>query len=432
MKRSVWIYLFIGPVLSLLSSCMKQDDVMESLSVLSARTKVHLDADLSARWNRDDAVSVFYGSDVNERWTYSGADGSASGVLQHRSEVRAVPQRIVALYPYTTHNTISEGRIHSRLVHAQRFQPDSFDGRAALMYALSSDGHSLEFSFAVSFVALELSGSGNYDVDRLVMRAAGGEPLAGDLLIDTFSSGYLSSVESDEKYEVVMDMGGYGQLTLSDKPTLCIFAVAPGVYAKGFEIDIVSGNGTVMKVKDTFECDLKPGYLHRISCQMTGSQGKYVITLPFIDASGNGYSPFAEVTAEQGKALTITAKQLTMSEYPYPFEMNVRRARLIYGNNNGLELTVSAGDYIKIPVVSGHRLVSVCLTSDSNRKIDAVIMRHGSEEIVSGNIISDALVFDAQLAGTVSDTAYDIVFTSDTSYSCIKEIVYQYESSQQI
>ena len=430
MKRSVWIYLFIGAVLSLLSSCIKQNDVLESMSVLSARTKVHLDADLCARWNSDDAVSVFYGSDVNERWIYSGAGGSTSGVLQHRSKARTVPERIVALYPYSIYNVISEEMIQSRLVHAQRFQQDSFDGKAALMYAVSSDGHSLEFSFAVSFIALELSGSGNYDIDKLVIRAAGGEPLAGDLMIDMSSSGYLSSVVSNEKYEVELDMDGYDKLTLSDKPTLCIFAVAPGMYAKGFEIDVLSGNGKMMKVKDTFECDLKPGHMHRISCRMTESEGKYVINLPFIDASGNGYSPFAEVSVEQGKALNITGKKLTISEYSYPFEMNVRRARLVYGNNNGLELTVSPGDYIKIPAVSGHSLVSVCITSDSNNKIDAVITEHGSEEDVSGDIISDVIVFDAHLTGTKPDVAYDIVFVSESSYSCIKEIVYCYDICQ--
>ena len=430
MKRSVWIYLFIGSVLSLLSSCMKQDDVMESLSVLSARTKVHLDADLSARWNRDDAVSVFYGSDVNERWIYSGASGSTSGVLQHRSEVRAVPQRIVALYPYSTYNVVSEGMIRSKLVHAQRFQQDSFDGKAALMYAVSSDGHSLEFSFVVSFIALELSGSGNYDIDKLVIRAAGGEPLAGDLMIDLSSSGYLSSIVANEKHEIELDMDGYDKLTLSDNPTLCIFAVAPGVYAKGFEIDVVSGNGKVRKVKDTFECDLKPGYMHRISCRMTESEGNYVISLPFIDASGNGYSPFAEVSAEQGKALNITGKQLTMSEYSYPFEMSVQRARIIYGKNNGLELTVSPGDFIRIPAVSEYRLVSVSLTSDSNNKIDAVIAEPGSGEAVSGDIISDVIVFDVHLTETKPGVAYDIVFASNVSYSCIKEIVYCYERCQ--
>ena len=427
MKRLVWIYFFIGTVFFLLSSCMKRDDVVESLSVLSARTKVSLDTDLCAVWNKSDAVSVFYGSDINERWTYSGASGSPSGVLQHRSKLREVPERIVALYPYNTHNVMSEGNIHTTLLPVQRLYSGSFDSKAALMTAVSSDRRSLEFSFAVSFIALELTGAGNYDIDRLVLRASGGEPLAGNLSIDISSYVCRSSVVSDQKYEVELKTDAYESLTLSDKPLLCIFAVVPGMYTKGFEIDIISGNGKVMKVKDTFGYDLRPGYMHRIRYRMVESEGDYVIKLPFIDTSGNGYSPFNEVSAEKGKALNITGKRLTMSEYPYLFEMNVQRARLIYGNNNGLELSVSPDDFIKVPAVSGYRLMSVTLTSDSNTKIDAEIKEYGSDVAVPGDIISDEIVFEVRLTGTLPGVAYNLVFASSASYSCIKEIVYSYE-----
>ncbi len=258
-------------VLQTLSSCAGDaacGEVVETLSVRTAQTKVQMDASMQTFWNQRDAVSVFYGSSVNERWVYSGQSGSPSGVLQHQGPARKAKGRIAALYPYHMRSIISGSAVTSMIPEEQAFVPGSFDGKAALMTGLSSDGRSLDFSFAVSFLALELTGTASGEITGLVLRSRGGEPVAGDCLVDVDSQERAAVIDGEGYREIKLNAGPETSVKLSATPLLCVFALAPGVYSGGFEIDVCFSGGKQRKLMDSLKRELYPGCMHIVSCTL--------------------------------------------------------------------------------------------------------------------------------------------------------------------
>lgn len=242
------------------------EDVVETLAVRSAQTRIQMDSQMQTVWNSLDAVSVFYGSSVNERWAYSGRNGSPDGVLRHEGPSRKANGRIAALYPYQMTNVKSGSVITSTIPSEQKFIPGSFDGKAAVMTAVSSDGRSLEFSFAVSFVAVELTGTVSGTVSKFVLRSLGDEPVAGDCSVDIDSEDRPAVITEGGSREITMALDS--PVGVSATPNMCVFSVAPGLYPDGFEIELEFSGGSRRKVYDSLKRDLEAGHLHVVSAHI--------------------------------------------------------------------------------------------------------------------------------------------------------------------
>ena len=274
MKRLIRISVRMAVLVSVLqglSSCAGDaacGDVIETLSVRTAQTKVHMDALMQTSWNQRDAVSVFYGSYVNERWVYSGKSGSPSGVLQHQGPARKADGRIAALYPYHMRNIMSGSSVTSMIPEEQTFVPGSFDSKAAVMTGQSSDRRSLDFSFAVSFLALELTGTVSGEITGFELRSRGGEPVAGDCLVNIDSQDRAAVIEGEGYSKIKLTADSETSVKLSATPLLCVFALAPGVYTEGFEIDVFFSGGKQRKVMDSLKRELRPGCMHIIPCTL--------------------------------------------------------------------------------------------------------------------------------------------------------------------
>ena len=80
---------FIWPALLLLLCCCTEKEGLPSadrLTVETVSTRVQLDGSGRTVWTEGDKFSVFYNSDSNERWKYTGKTGAASGQIEYLLE----------------------------------------------------------------------------------------------------------------------------------------------------------------------------------------------------------------------------------------------------------------------------------------------------------------------------------------------------------
>ena len=155
----------------------------ELLYVLSEEgdTRVMLSEGKSI-WQKDDYMSVFYGTATNQKWQYQGETGSNKGVLRPVGEgVTKGEGDIVALYPYNESNTLNAENytVGSTLPATQSYVADSYDPASNLMVARSSNS-TLAMKNLCGWLRLSLTGNGE-KVESIFIKGNNDEKLAGSI-----------------------------------------------------------------------------------------------------------------------------------------------------------------------------------------------------------------------------------------------------------
>ena len=168
MKKYILPLMSIAMLMAM-ASCSSSDDEMEEIKEESklvpmtftatqesnVGTRTALSTGNSVIWKTGDKISVFDGeqeAQYNHDFTLSSGDGSTSGSFTGTASSEATS--FTAVYPYTEGATlVSDGSVSGITLPAEQTATlNSFDPKAALMMAYSTDKSKLDFKNVVSLV----------------------------------------------------------------------------------------------------------------------------------------------------------------------------------------------------------------------------------------------------------------------------------------
>ena len=208
MKKYILLFMSIAMLMAM-ASCSSSDDAVEEIKEESklvpmtftatqesnVGTRSALNGSNGVDWQTNDKISVFdgTGAENNQEFTLTGdvKDGKFSG------NASATATKFTAVYPYTDGAQLeSDGSVSGiELPAEQTATPNSFDPKAALMMAYSTDKSKLDFKNAVSLVKVTTQ----FACKKIVLSA--NEDIAGtgtltmtfDNVNDTYTSSFTFS-----------------------------------------------------------------------------------------------------------------------------------------------------------------------------------------------------------------------------------------------
>ena len=163
MKKYILPFMSIAMLMAMASCSSSDDEVAEikeesnlvpmtftATQESNAGTRAALDSNNDVNWQTNDEISIFDGED-NRIFTLTDiGTGKFSGTALSSAT------SFTAVYPYTSGATLGEdGSVSGITLPAdQKATPNSFDPKAALMMAYTTDKSKLDFKNAVSLVKL--------------------------------------------------------------------------------------------------------------------------------------------------------------------------------------------------------------------------------------------------------------------------------------
>ena len=163
------------------------DDAPETLTVgfEDDGTRIQLNEAQKTVWTKGDRVSVFYKSDGNDCWQFTGNTGDRSGSLK-RISVGDYSRRgdyAIVVYPYNPDYLISlaSNTIEASLPAVQEYTAGSYGVGSSPMVAMG-DYKQFSLKSVCGWLKLQLTGGGQY-VRSITLRGNNGEQVAGDILI---------------------------------------------------------------------------------------------------------------------------------------------------------------------------------------------------------------------------------------------------------
>lgn len=319
MKR---VYLFLlGIIASLAVGCgdiYNQDVTIAptgksydnlTASFDEADTRVYLESDLSLSWHSGDLISVFYGNNYNNTFTFDGKTGDKSGefALQgNGGEGATTLERIYALYPYQTTAAISEhGIIAFNMPATQSYAERSFPRDGNIMVAATSsrtDGK-LSFRNAVGYFKLKLYGEGT--VKSIVVKGNDNEKIAGAATLTATYNGIPTvAMSSDATTSITLDCGE-GVALGSDKSsaTEFIMAIPEVTFNDGISITVTDTQGNTFTKTTKNAVAIERNYIKPMAA----------LLVEFASATPKPASNEIWYTTTDGQQLSINASRFSAS-----------------------------------------------------------------------------------------------------------------------
>ena len=248
------------------------DDAPETLTVgfEGDDTRIQLNENVKTVWTNGDQVSVFYRSDANQKWEYTGETGARIADLTRVDEGVATEdmKRVVVVYPYNENYYINTDtfNVQATLPAVQTYLKDSYGLNGNIMI---SHGEYNNFSLksVCGWLKLQLTGDGE-KVKSITLRGNNGEQVAGELYINSADAtailssdagsaddGEIGGVGGDLVFEdtilkeVTLDCGE--GVELGAEATAFYIALPPQTFEKGFTVDIECDNYKPMTLSTT-------------------------------------------------------------------------------------------------------------------------------------------------------------------------------------
>ena len=226
-------------------------------------TRIQLNEAQKTVWTNGDLVSVFYRSDANQKWQYTGETGARTAQLKRveSGTSTAKTTRVVVVYPYNkeydfNHETCN---ICTQLPATQHYLAGSYGENGNIM--VSSDEYN-QFSLKSVYGWLKLQIKGDGEKVRVItFRGNNGEQVAGeayiytedasmslaaDMIIPGDDNNVGGSLIFDDTIITKLSLDCGTGVTLSDEPTAFYIALPPQIYSKGFTVEIKTTDGKKM------------------------------------------------------------------------------------------------------------------------------------------------------------------------------------------
>ena len=245
------------------------DEAPETLVVgfeESDETRIQLNEGVKTVWTNGDQVSVFYRSDANQKWQYTGETGVRIAELTRVDEGAATEEmkRVVVVYPYNENYYINTEtyNIQAFLPAVQTYLKDSYGLNGNIMIS-QSEYNNFSLKSVCSWLKLQLTGNGE-KVKSITLRGNNGEQVAGELYIN--SADATATLSSDTGSADDGETGGAGGglvfedtiltevtldcgegVTLGKEATAFYIALPPQTFEKGFTVEIEDTEGYIME-----------------------------------------------------------------------------------------------------------------------------------------------------------------------------------------
>jgi hypothetical protein len=268
--------LLLGLLTTIFFSCTTGDlieetpldyGVPETLTVAfeqDAETRIQLQ-DVKTVWTKGDLVSVFYRSDANQKWQYTGETGERVGNLSrldagHKNHELS---KVVVVYPYRESYYINPETcdVEASLPSVQNYLPDSYGLNGNI---LISSGYYNQFSLksVCGWLKLQLTGDGTV-VKSVTLKGNNNEQVAGRIYINSADASAtlaaeMGNVDEEENgtggnlvfddtilTEVILDCGTEG-VKLGTETTAFYIALPPQTFSNGITVDVIDSNGQIM------------------------------------------------------------------------------------------------------------------------------------------------------------------------------------------
>lgn len=313
-------------------------------------------------WNAGDRVAIFLKSGEKQEWNYDGADGSTSGSLIRQGD--KMPEGLkLAMYPYDKSSSISGSVISTKIESTQ-----SFPCGNPILVASSENDH-LSFKYATSFIRVRCTGAAKYV--KFVIRACGGESLSGSASLDV-SGEKPKLTASTTGRAVVMNANNISDVTEM------YFAIPSGAYTQGFALEATVGTDKVFASRNTLARTLEPGQVLTMNIEINDYQ---VISINCLDSLALDKShpivlgdlfPTGTKMADKG-TIDKVMKYDFLTGYDFEIWSKTGFCKSTsgggavildlnlgyHGTVNGVEYGGTGYSYIKLPRISGKRLVGI-------------------------------------------------------------------------
>ena len=219
-------------------------------------------------WTKGDLVSVFYRSNANSKYQFTGETGDVDGTIKLVEEGVATQQttQIVAVYPYSEDYWFNwnTGDVEAFLPAEQIYLKDSFGIGSSLMVS-SNVFTQLSFKNVCGWLKLQFTGTGY--VSKIVLKGNNGEQVAGKIYVNTSdASSTLASTMGESGEDIIESrVGGFieeegailTEITLncgdgvalnSETPTAFYIALPPQTFEKGFTATMYGCDGSTKEI----------------------------------------------------------------------------------------------------------------------------------------------------------------------------------------
>ena len=247
------------------------DEAPETLTVgfEDDETRIQLNEAQKTVWTEGDLVSVFYRSDANQKWQYTGETGARTADLKRVStpEATVLLSDIVVVYPYNENYYINPRtcNVQATLPAVQTYLEDSYGLDGNIMIS-QSEYNNISLKNVCGWLKLQLTGEGEM-VKSITVRGNDGEQVAGELYINSADA---TAILASEAGDVVEDegenaTGGAGAnlvfedtvltevtldcgkgVELGAEATAFYVALPPQTFAKGLTVEVEATDGHIM------------------------------------------------------------------------------------------------------------------------------------------------------------------------------------------
>ena len=213
----------------------------------SDTTRIELNNELNTVWSAGDAVSLFYRTTANNRFTFIGATGDKSGTLERETAYTGTAMEdIVAIYPYSEEYVVdpATNTVEIELPATQHYLTGSYGvGDNPMLYAGDSDN--IHLRSLCGWIRLELTGI--QSIESVTLRGNNNEQLAGKAVANykSLELGLAATATDTAARSTTITASEGIQLNLST-PTSLYFVVAPQTFTKGFSVEITFTDGSSM------------------------------------------------------------------------------------------------------------------------------------------------------------------------------------------
>ena len=266
MKRiKEWNFLFVLLLALLSFSCSSNpDDIVDpddpdipgkektfTASLEDVESRMYVENGHSARWTKDDKISLFDSNTQNAQYLFAGNTGDSSGKLQLYSKPGGTGKTLnanYAVYPYNSNIEISDnGVITLTLPTKQHYSENSFGLADNTLVAATKNSEDtyLKFKNVCGYYKIMLFDK-DLTVKSITLKGNDGEKIAGMAQVAAeYDKAPVVTMLSDASTSITLDCGENGVKVGStlEEATVFWMVVPPMVFDKGITLTITDING---------------------------------------------------------------------------------------------------------------------------------------------------------------------------------------------
>ena len=293
-------------------------------------TRIQLGDACRPVWTKGDLVSVFYRSNANSKYQFTGETGDANGSIKLVEEGVATQQttQIVAVYPYSEDYWFNwnTGDVEAFLPAEQTYLKDSFGIGSSIMVS-KSEYKQLSFKNVCGWIKLQFTGTGY--VSKIVLKGNDGEQVAGEIYINTQNATCALASDMGESGEdsmggnIITDNTILTSVTLncgdgvalnSETPTVFYVALPPQTFENGFTATMYGCDGSTKEISTENQITIERNHILPMA-SATLEMPTPSNQIWYTSSDGNVVEPYSGNLNSNATAMQLFGANITSNTY---------------------------------------------------------------------------------------------------------------------